>query len=94
MWKNSFRRSLLVFILLLGLARAAIIANSTPAEPTIIAQNAVFFTLVTNVSDLSGSAAILSQLAVPGFSRKHGFNYVALDGWSCSQPHGPVASIW
>jgi hypothetical protein len=36
----------------------------------------------------------LSQLGVPGFSRKHGFNYIAYDGWSCKQGHGPVLEFW
>ena len=43
---------------------------------------------------MSNFTKILSQLAVPGFSRKHGFNYIALDGWSCSHNFGEVLSIW
>jgi hypothetical protein len=81
-------------LLLVVLVQCAVIGESTPTQQTVPAQTAIFFTTVSRLTDLSTSSAILSQLAVPGFSRKHGFNYVALDGWTCNGSFGPAISFW
>lgn len=90
MSNNSLPSPLLLALLLIVLVQGALIAESTPTQQTVPAQTAIFFTTVTTLTDLSTSSAILSQLAVPGFSRKHGFNYVALDGWTCNGSFSPT----
>jgi hypothetical protein len=54
----------------------------------------VLFTIVTHVTDQSTPQAIFEQLAVPSYSRKHGFNYIALDGWTCNGELGVPLKIW
>lgn len=96
MIRDRIRRSIFGLLLLIAGSHAAIIGNSlnSPANNTDQVYSTAFFTIVTSLTDLSSQNSILSQLGVPGFSRKHGYNYISLDGWSCSQKLGPVISFW
>lgn len=91
---NTLPRPFILSVLLLVIVQGALIGDSTPTQQTVPAQNAIFLTTVSRLNDLSSSSAILSQLGVPGFSRKHGYNYIALDGWTCSGSSGLPLSFW
>lgn len=96
MLRDSVNGSIFCLLLLITCSHAAIIGDplNSSANDTDQARSTAFFTIVTSLTDLSSQNSILSQLGVPGFSRKHGYNYIALDGWSCSQKPGPVISFW
>ena len=87
MLRDSIRGSLFGLLLLIVYSHAAIIGDSLNsfANNTDQTRSTAFFTIVTSLTDFSSQNSILSQLGVPGFSRKHGYNYIALDGWSCNQ---------
>lgn len=83
-------------LFLIACSHAAIIGDSlsSSVNNTDQTRSTAFFTIITSLIDLNSQNSILSQLGVPGFSRKHGYNYIALDGWSCSQKLGQVISFW
>ena len=33
-------------------------------------------------------------MGVPGFGRKHGFNHIVLNGWTCSGEMGSPLKVW
>lgn len=93
---KNIRGSLFSLILLIVCSHAAIIGDSlSPSvNNTDQTRSTAFFTIVTSLTDTSSQNSIFSQLGVPGFSRKHGYNYIALDGWSCSQKLGQIVNFW
>jgi hypothetical protein len=91
---NTLLKHFILCVLLLAIVRGALIGDSTPTQQTVPAQNAIFMSTVSRLNDLSSSSVILSQLGVPGFSRKHGFNYIVLDGWTCNGSTGLPLSFW
>lgn len=98
MLRNRLRRNIFCLSLLLSLTYSSIIlaqtVKDTPSQDSQIPQQPIFFTDILSIIDYNNSDTILSQLGVPGFSRKHGFNYMSFDGWSCRQDHGPVLKFW
>lgn len=94
MWKGNHGKLFLIICLLPIVTLSAIISSNSSIQQADSPQNAVFFTIVTNITDLSTSSSVLSQMATPGFSRKHGFNHIALDGWSCNRAYGLPISVW
>jgi len=84
------RTDLLVLVLLAGiltLTQAQVMLSSANSNSNSnnngASQQVVMLATVKDVLDLSTPAKILKSLAVPGFSSRHGYNYVALEGWSC-----------
>lgn len=101
----SIRNTLInyiVIILLTTQIHSQIINNSSTAtnnttqnnSQTYPIQKPVMFTIVDQVKDISTPFKVLQQLAIPGFSWKHGYNVVALDSWTCNGNFGTPLKIW
>ena len=90
--------ALLLFLALLSFVRAQIVIQnkSSPfgSNNNRLPQQVVMLTTVKDVHDLSTPAKILKNLGVPGFSSKHGYNHVALQGWSCQGNYSLPLMIW
>jgi len=96
---NSMSNGLLhlltaLYLLIIVNSQTINITSSNTTSNDIIKPEVVLFTTVTSISNVKSSQVILEQLAVPGFARKHGFNYVALDGWTCQGDMGLVIKVW
>lgn len=98
MERRTYPSTFLLLLAILSLASTQVVSQdkvygsaTNNIDPT---PHIVKLTTVEDVLDLSTPTKILKSLGVPGFSSKHGYNYVALEGWSCQSNLALPLKIW
>jgi hypothetical protein len=80
------RRQILVlaFLLITGVVAETVELVNEEQRASAPVAGPILLSTVESVSIEDSPETILKEMAVPGFGRKHGFNHIVLDGWTCS----------